>query len=57
MGEMSDMMLEGTLCQHCGACDDEEGYAHHIEDVPWCCPDCRKDCGCLTFGDLREEQP
>jgi predicted Zn-ribbon and HTH transcriptional regulator len=40
MGEVAEMMLDGTLCQYCGAyLDDSIGY------FPQSCPDCKKESG------------
>jgi len=33
MGDVADMIIEGTLCQSCGQfCDDDIDYAHDCED-------------------------
>lgn len=42
MGEIADMMLEGTLCQTCGEYMDHEGSN---EGYPVSCP------GCIAVGD------
>jgi len=37
MGEIADMMINGSMCQYCGECfDDESGY-------PRSCESCRED--------------
>lgn len=37
MGEIADMMINGSMCQYCGECfDDEPGY-------PRSCPSCSSD--------------
>ena len=37
MGEIADMMLDGTLCQGCG------GYIGEAVDYPRYCSDCEPD--------------
>ena len=42
MGEIADMMLDGTLCEGCGEYIDDEGYG-----VPrYCSDECAKDSIC-----------
>ena len=37
MGEIADMMINGSMCQYCGECfDDEPGY-------PRSCPSCAEE--------------
>ena len=38
MGEIADMMLDGTLCEGCGGYLGGDGFA-----VPLLCADCAKD--------------
>lgn len=38
MGEIADMMLDGTLCQECGVYIDQPGAG-----VPRSCSDCKRD--------------
>jgi len=37
MGEMADMMLDGTMCSVCGV------YLGSDNDFPTMCPDCERD--------------
>jgi hypothetical protein len=37
MGEIADMMMDGTLCSECGA------YVGSEYDCPTLCDDCRKE--------------
>ena len=48
MGEVAEMMLDGTLCQHCGVYDDHDDLGGGF---PWCCPSCAPDgdCGMCKF--------
>jgi hypothetical protein len=49
MGEIADMMLDGTLCQHCG---EWMGEGRDGEGYPQCCDGCRPWEGC---GQCSEE--
>lgn len=37
MGDVSDMMLDGTLCEQCGT------YLGNAVDHPRLCPGCQRD--------------
>ena len=48
MGDIADMMLDGTLCEGCGESlfDDELGQNTHSEGTPdYCSPECAEDRG------------
>lgn len=45
MGEIAEMMLDGTLCECCGGYIDDDG-AHGIPR--YCSPQCAKDRGAAT---------
>lgn len=46
MGEIADMMLDGTLCEHCGAfIGNPCGYPRY------CCKQCALDAGALWESD------
>ncbi len=40
MGEIAEMMLDGTLCSSCGCLLDEEGG----DGIPSQCADCSGEC-------------
>ena len=38
MGEIAEMMLDGTLCEGCGVANTGESYG-----VPWRCGSCKRE--------------
>lgn len=53
MGEMAEMMLDGTLCGGCGAyIDDDDG-----DGIPrYCSTQCARDCGAGQLTMTRKER-
>lgn len=45
MGEIADMMLDGTLCQYCGEFMGGDG-----DGFPVVCPGCQQECDVDEFG-------
>lgn len=43
MGEIAEMMLDGILCEHCGALIDGEGTSY----PRYCCEECAREAGAL----------
>jgi hypothetical protein len=48
MGEIAEMMTDGTMCQYCGVWNDEitEGGPDEVfepQGYPWTCDDCKED--------------
>lgn len=40
MGDVADMLIDGTLCEDCGAVIDDDSPGH-----PRCCNDCERERG------------
>lgn len=43
MGDIADMMLDGTLCARCGIYLDEEEADGNADGYPRYCHDCKKE--------------
>ena len=49
MGEIADLMLEGSMCEWCGECIDGEGY-------PQVCAGCQQEHGVDKHGNKLESE-